>query len=155
MRLQSGLSPAATILVVVATLKREHRRPKWSFHPFCAFHTRPYPHVQDMCHLHFCSVSCATVKRAILHPVQWENPIAPPQLMFLVVPTRIQVSWCKCRQNPHSHYISVQYSFTSAERAYNALGSRVGLSSLCAKTSGVIWCDPCLIHGCSLTRVLP
>ena len=39
--------------------------------------------------------------------------------------------------------------FTSAHRTTNALGSRVALSSVCAKRSVVIWCDPFLIHVCS------
>ena len=42
----------------------------------------------------------------------------------------------------HSQHTSVQYSwFTSAERAHNALGSRIALPSLCAKIIVVIWCD--------------
>ena len=60
-----------------------------------------------------------------------------------------------CRQDTHSQYTSVPNSLcTSAERTHNALGSRIALS-LCAKISVVIWCDPCLIHGCSLRRLPP
>ena len=58
-----------------------------------------------------------------------------------------------CRQDTHStrHICAVQFDHT-ANRTLNAL-ERDLLASLCHKTSLLIWCVTCLIHGCSLTRL--
>ena len=57
-------------------------------------------------------------------------------------------TWVSCYTSKdvdrtHSQDTSVWYSlFTGAHRTTNALGSRIAVSSLCAETSVVTWCDP-------------
>ena len=59
------------------------------------------------------------------------------------------------RTPTHKTHLCSTVCSQSAHRTTHALGSKIALSSLCAKTSVVIWCDTCLIHGYSLTRLPP